>query len=185
MLFHRPLGITDISYVPNPNKISMSYSPAPYKFDAGATKGPVQNSGGSGLQGSAPSYLKIIQAILNGGALEGAGRILKKETVDLMFQGHLSANEEDRKVQLEELTKFATESDPFAPKVGGQLPGSVDWGYGGVLTGLGGKSYTHGRAPNTLCWSGFAVSWAFFSRSHSAYPSLDPLSRYLFCSDSC
>ncbi|WP_445385866.1 serine hydrolase domain-containing protein [Robiginitalea sp. IMCC44478] len=45
------------------------------------------NAGG-GLFGSPADYLKFLQCMLNYGAYEG-GRILKKETVELMIQDHL------------------------------------------------------------------------------------------------
>ncbi|ORY78423.1 beta-lactamase/transpeptidase-like protein [Leucosporidium creatinivorum] len=160
----QPLGIADISFIPNPSKIDMAYRPAPHTFDRGATTGPEkQHSGGSGLQGSPKSFIRILQAILDGGELDGA-RILKKETVEDMFRSHLSQEPEDRKRQLEELTEFAGEQDPWAFERGGMLPGSVDWGLGGLLTGLDGKSYSHGRAPNTLCWSGFGHSFWIIDR---------------------
>lgn len=153
----RPLGITDISYIPNPNKISMAYSPAPYKFGPGANVDHPYHSGGSGLQGSATSYLRILQAILRGGELGGA-RILKPETVELMFQSHLDEDEGHRKRQLKDLTEFSNMSDPFHAHKKGQEEGNVDWGYGGLITGLNEESYSHGRKKGTLSWSGFAVS---------------------------
>lgn len=84
-----------------------------------------------------------------------------------MFRSHLSQEPEDRKRQFEELTEFAGEQDSWAFERGGMLPGSADWYLGGLLTSLGGKSYSHGRAPNTLCWSGFGMSSALCSPSLS------------------
>ena len=46
--------------------------------------------GGGGLMGTTGDYERFCRMILNGGELDGA-RILKSETVDLMFQNHLKA----------------------------------------------------------------------------------------------
>jgi CubicO group peptidase (beta-lactamase class C family) len=47
--------------------------------------------GGGALAGTAGDYLRFAQMLVNGGALEGV-RILKPETVALMFQDHLPAS---------------------------------------------------------------------------------------------
>ena len=47
------------------------------------------HSGGGGLTGTAPDYLRFAQMMLNRGELDGR-RILKPETVDLMTRNHLS-----------------------------------------------------------------------------------------------
>ncbi|ORY78384.1 beta-lactamase/transpeptidase-like protein [Leucosporidium creatinivorum] len=146
----KPLGITDLSFLPNPRIISLAHAPTPYTFHPGSTDNPEQNSGSSGLRGSAPSFLRILRAILNDGELDGA-RILKKETVPSMFEGHLSKDEEDRKVQMEAVRTFAEYCDPFAKAVG---EGETDWGYGGMLTAIGGTNYPHGRGSHTLTWAG-------------------------------
>jgi len=45
--------------------------------------------GGQGLVGTASDYARFCQMLLNKGELDGA-RVLKKETVELMFQNHLA-----------------------------------------------------------------------------------------------
>lgn len=72
-----------------------------------------------------------------------------------MFEGHLSTEEEDRNVQMEEVRTFAQYCDPFAKVVG---EGETDWGYGGMLTAIGGTNYPHGRGSHTLTWAGATVS---------------------------
>jgi CubicO group peptidase (beta-lactamase class C family) len=44
--------------------------------------------GGQGLVGTASDYARFCQMLLNKGELDGA-RVLKRETVELMFQNHL------------------------------------------------------------------------------------------------
>lgn len=85
-----------------------------------------------------------------------------------MFEGHLSEDEEDRKVQMEEVRKFAEYCDPFAKEVG---EGEADWGYGGMLTAIGGSNYPHGRGSHSLTWAGATVS----SFSSSVKPPADCL----------
>jgi CubicO group peptidase (beta-lactamase class C family) len=52
------------------------------------TEKPTLFLGGQGLVGSTQDYERFCQMLLNGGELDGV-RVLKKETVDLMFQNHL------------------------------------------------------------------------------------------------
>jgi CubicO group peptidase (beta-lactamase class C family) len=49
---------------------------------------PTTFMGGHALNGTAEDYARFCQMILNGGELDGV-RVLKKETVDLMFENHL------------------------------------------------------------------------------------------------
>lgn len=161
-----PLGITDISYVPSSRKISMAHGPPPYTFDSTIPPRAKFDSGGTGLFGSALSYLRILRAILGGGQLDGA-RILRPDTVDLMFQGHLSDDELDPSTQLDDLEQFGTFADPFWFGSERQLPGAVDWGLGGMLTGLVEGCYSHGREAGTMTWTGKAVS-----RAHASLPRL-------------
>lgn len=107
-----------------------------------------EHFGGAGLKGSAPSYLRFIQAILRGGELDGA-RILKQETVDLMFEEHLTTDQ-----QRADFGVFGTnDQEPFTRKAGKPLS-DMTFGLGG---GLSGKGVASGRGARTLTWSGMAV----------------------------
>lgn len=171
-----PLGITDMTYKPRPaDKVGMSFSFNPkvgpngapifaqdFPWAADGTKRlgyaaegcsfpPHHEWGGSGLFGSAASYLTILRALLRGGlGPDGTTRILKQETVDLMFEPHLD------ETQRADLYEFAGwRGDPFSKKRGGAFPGT-DWGYGGLL---GGEGYPSGRSKGNLSWSGFANTY--------------------------
>ena len=51
----------------------------------GVVQKPLACSGGGGLFGTAPSYIKLLQMLLNDGVYPGRGkRILKKETIEMM-----------------------------------------------------------------------------------------------------
>ena len=172
-----PLGITDMTYQPRQeDKVGMSFSHNPKVGPNGApifmqtfpwaedgskrlgydSKGcefpPNHQWGGSGLFGSPASYLKILRALLRGGlAPDGTTRILKQETVDLMFEPHIRSD-----TQREDLYVFAGwRGDPFSKKRGSAFPGT-DWGYGGLL---GGEGFPSGRGKGTLSWSGFANTY--------------------------
>jgi CubicO group peptidase (beta-lactamase class C family) len=60
----------------------------PGREAAQLTAKPTLFLGGQGLVGSTLDYERFCQMLLNGGELDGV-RVLKKETVDLMFQNHL------------------------------------------------------------------------------------------------
>ena len=80
-----PLGMTDTGFAPvDPTRRATAHLrvegtlfPAP--TPPGGTEAEVL-SGGGGLHGTAPDYLRFLRMLLNGGALDGA-RILKAETV--------------------------------------------------------------------------------------------------------
>ncbi|GAA5825923.1 hypothetical protein JCM11251_000055 [Rhodosporidiobolus azoricus] len=154
-----PLGITDISYAANPSQIDMAFSDpsnpsAPYKFARNKPFSKQYHYGGAGLNGSAPSYLKLLRAILRGGELDGV-RILKPETVDLMFTPQL--NEKQAK-DLQEHEKNG--SEPFTRRAGKSLE-DANWGLGGMLSGTGLAS---GRGAGSLHWSGMANTFWVIDR---------------------
>lgn len=148
-----PLGITDISYTPNPARISMAYGPSapgePFTFSTKGESFPTRHTGGAGLSGSPASYLKILRMLLRGGlAQDGVTRVLRQETVDKMFTPSLQ-NEQQRK-DCREWTVWG--ADPFLRRNGKPFAGS-DFGMGGLLTGEG---YPSGRGNGAMTWSGYA-----------------------------
>lgn len=80
-----PLGMTDTGFAPvDPSRRAVAHLrvegtlfPAP--TPPGGTEAEVL-SGGGGLHGTAPDYIRFLRMLLNGGELDGA-RILKAETV--------------------------------------------------------------------------------------------------------
>jgi CubicO group peptidase (beta-lactamase class C family) len=83
--------------------------------------------GGQGLCSTADDYARFCQMLLNRGELDGK-RVLKSETVDLMFQDHLAVN---------------------ATKYGQSGPGQK-YGLGGAVDGEG--RYAWGGANGTQFW---------------------------------
>lgn len=97
-------------------------------------------SGGAGLYASPIEYQKLLHSIC-----ADDGKILKKETVDLMFQDHLSAA---AKKTFNERVKI-----PEIREVFGAPPSDMELGYG-----LGGmiflKDVEGGRRAGSLAWGG-------------------------------
>ncbi|POY74415.1 hypothetical protein BMF94_2609 [Rhodotorula taiwanensis] len=155
MHIFRPLGITDMSFMSTPKQMLMAYEdPAaphtPYAIRANDTLSETQHFGSAGLKGSPRSYLKIVRAILRGGELDGQ-RILKRETVDLMFKEQLTTDEQRQAFQRMAAINF----DPSIRKANGNVDPATTHEHGG---GLHAESPT-GKALGTLSWSGLANTY--------------------------
>lgn len=112
---------------------------------------------GAGLSGSAPSYARLLQALLRAGELDGQ-RILSKESVDLMFQPHLT--EEQRKG----INAFPVDAQfPFVPTDHRADVGST-FGFGGLLSGKGLEG-PHRRSPGSLTWDGICTTYFVVDRT--------------------
>jgi CubicO group peptidase (beta-lactamase class C family) len=92
-----PLKMTDTDFWVPKEKIgrlaTLYRQPKPGVLEKGRdnellTEKPTTFMGGHALNGTTADYARFCAMILNGGELDGA-RVLKKETVDLMFQNHL------------------------------------------------------------------------------------------------
>lgn len=98
-----PLGMDDTAFYPAPGdtaRLTTVYASAaggPVRAPDGAgmqtqgqdVHGPRTSfSGGAGLVSSAPDYLRFLQMLLNGGALDGV-RVLAPASVDLMTRDHV------------------------------------------------------------------------------------------------
>ncbi|GAA5890994.1 hypothetical protein JCM8208_003124 [Rhodotorula glutinis] len=152
-----PLGITDISFKANPSQISIAHATedGKWRFEAPPAMNEKAGFGGAGLKGSAPSWVRLLRALLRGGELDGA-RILKQETVDLMFEEHLTNDQ-----QRADFGVFGTnDQEPFTRKAGKPLP-DMTFGLGG---GLSGKGVASGRGARTLTWSGMANTYWWVDR---------------------
>lgn len=121
---------------------------APYEIRPNDPMSETQHFGGAGLSGSPRSYLKLVRTLLKGGELDGA-RILRKETVDLMFREQFATDEQRQAFHQMAQLNF----DPAIRKSGKVDPATTH-GYGG---GLHAQSET-GKSAGTLSWSGMAVS---------------------------
>jgi CubicO group peptidase (beta-lactamase class C family) len=97
--------------------------------------------GGAGLYGNVIDYQKLLQSIC-----ADDGKLLKKETVDYMFQDHLSAAS---KAELNNRLKIPEIRDVF-----GGVPGGME-----ITYGLGGMIYLKdvegGRRAGSMAWGGY------------------------------
>jgi CubicO group peptidase (beta-lactamase class C family) len=111
-------------------------------------------SGGGGIYSSAPDYLTLLRALLNGGSFNGA-TILKPETVALMSQNQIG----DIEAGIMKTTNPALSSDvDFFPGV------RKRWAFGHMVTL---DPVKDGRRAGSLTWAGLL----------NTYYWLDPASR--------
>ena len=106
--------------------------------------------GGGGAFASAPEYLKILH-----GLLADDGKLLKSETIELMFQPQLS---DASREALKEVT-----ADPAINDMLGGLPLGTpkDWGLGGLLIS---SDLDNWIRKGTMIWGGMPnLSWASLS----------------------
>jgi CubicO group peptidase (beta-lactamase class C family) len=97
--------------------------------------------GGGGIYSTAPDYLTLLQALLNGGSLSGA-TILKPETVKVMSENQIG----DLEIGLMKTTNPALSSDvDFFPGV------RKRWGFGHMVTL---DPVKDGRKAGSLGWAG-------------------------------
>ncbi len=141
-----PLGMTDTGFAPvDPERRATAHLrvegtlfPAP--TPPGGTEAEVL-SGGGGLHGTAPDYIRFLRMLLNGGALDGA-RILQPETVR----------------SLSEVQTGSLKAGAFKT-ANGALTTDFDL-YPDMLTGHGLASVVtpeatkQGRRPGALNWAG-------------------------------
>ena len=118
--------------------------------------------GGEGLASSIPDYHKLLHSLLL-----NDGKVLRPETVEMMFSPQLSPT---AKEALNEAFH-----GPFAAMVAGRYPGhvQVDWGLGCMVTvededkgdeGEGEREGRMGRGKGTAMWSGVANSFWWIDR---------------------
>lgn len=141
-----PLGMTDTGFAPvDPSRRAVAHLrvegtlfPAP--TPPGGTETEVL-SGGGGLHGTAPDYIRFLRMLLNGGALDGA-RVLRPETVR----------------SLSEVQTGALRAGAFKT-ANGALSTDFDL-YPDMLTGHGlatmvtPEATQQGRRPGALAWAG-------------------------------
>jgi methyl acetate hydrolase len=107
------------------------------------TQEPEFHMGGGGLYGTAPDYIRFLQALLNGGELDG-NRILKPETVRLMGQNHIGEHE---------VTKLPTAMPAYSNDVDLYPDQVKKWGLSFLINT---KKTEEGRSPSSLAWAGLA-----------------------------
>ena len=103
-------------------------------------------AGGGGLYGTAPDYLVFLQMLLNGGR-HGAHRILREETVDLMWHNHIGDVAVTTMKTVDPVTSNDFEVYPGMRK---------RWGLGAMITPEPGPD---GRSAGSQSWGGIANSY--------------------------
>jgi methyl acetate hydrolase len=98
-------------------------------------------SGGGGIYSTAPDYLTLLQALLNGGSLRGAG-ILRRDTVTLMSTNQIG----DLQAGILKTTNPGLSNDvDFFPGV------RLRWGLGHMINL---DPVRDGRAAGSVTWAG-------------------------------
>ncbi|KAF4973605.1 hypothetical protein FSARC_145 [Fusarium sarcochroum] len=157
MLKHiwQPLGVTSFTFWPNQQNLATNKMAVlaerdketkrlrPLPEGLPLSKGVTECFGGQGGYSTAQDFMELLYSLL-----VNDGRILKPETADLLFQGHLTAPSKcvlNRKME-----------DP-SWAVGTFYSGETyDWSLGGLLIESPDSSCPFPRGPNTLVWSGAA-----------------------------
>jgi methyl acetate hydrolase len=143
-----PLGMNDTAFVITGEQRTREASGYKRELDGSLTAEPPERpvtgqvfSGGGGIYSTAPDYLTLIRALLNGGSLDGA-QILRPETVALMEQNQIGAVG----VGVLKTTRPAVSNDVnFFPGV------SLKWGFGHMINMQPGAD---GRSAGSLTWAG-------------------------------
>jgi CubicO group peptidase (beta-lactamase class C family) len=145
-----PLGMKDSTWWPEKlphvanRTAQMMYRQEDGTLQAGPPPFPVKHpieSGGSGMFTTPRDYATFMQGFL-------AGKLLKKETMDLMFTSQLDGPQEEM------LNEVATEfHDGFKPEFPREL--RIGHGIGGIISKEG---CTGKRSKGSMSWSGYANS---------------------------
>lgn len=119
---------------------------APLPISIGGPRDSQFQSGGGGLTGTGPDYIRFLRMLLNRGSLEGT-RILAPETVAGMTRNQIGGLRAGHVPTV--LPAFALETNWFPE----QSPG---WGLGFMINPEPGPD---GRAANSLAWAGIANTY--------------------------
>src|SRR5215470_12178549 len=144
-----PLGMKDSGYVTSTEQRARQARVHTRQADGGLTPQPLENppvtpefwSGGGPLYSTARDYLTFLQALLNGGSVNGA-RILKPETVALMGQNHTGTIP---------CGVMKTENPALSNDVNFFPGADIRWGLGYMLNLQAGPN---GRSAGTVSWGG-------------------------------
>ena len=150
----RVLGIKDMTFFPDEREDLKERMPTMSWRDATTGKAtherptaegvpaaqPTEAMGGGGITASPTEYIKILHALL-----KNDGTLLKKKTVDMMFQPHLTPESKEGFMKLLAVPEFN--------QMVGNLPQDVskDWGLGGMLIE---GDFPGWRSKGTMSWGG-------------------------------
>jgi len=123
-------------------------TPVPFEM----VQEPEFHMGGGGLYSTASDYIRFIQMLLNGGALDG-NRVLKAETVKLMSQNHIG----DLNV-----TRMTTALPDASNDVDLYPEQDKKWGLSFLINT---QRTAEGRSPGSLAWAGLANTYFWLDPS--------------------
>ena len=108
--------------------------------------------GGGGVFANAPEYLKVLQSIL-----ADDGKLLKSESVEKLFEPHLTKESQQALMKL-------LEDEQLNNQFGGLPLGTAkDWSLGGLLIQ---EDLPGWRRHNTLTWGGLPnLTWVSFTQA--------------------
>ena len=144
-----PLSMKDSGYVTSPEQRARQARVHTRQADGSLTPQPLETplaspefwSGGGPLYSTARDYLTFLQALMNGGSINGA-RILKPETVALMNRNHTGAIP---------CGVMKTENPALSNDVNFFPGADIRWGLGYMLNLQPGPN---GRSAGTVSWGG-------------------------------
>lgn len=150
-----PLGMADTNFISNAEQLARRAALqmrgpdgalSPFPIEIGGGPDVELLSGGGGLSGTAPDYLRFLRMILNGGSLDGI-QILKPETVAEMTRNQIGSIRAGAMGTT--MPAFALANDPFPDQQSG-------WGLGFLINPEKGPN---GRAAGSLAWAGIANTY--------------------------
>lgn len=155
----KPLGITSTAFRITPDmraRLAKIHHRLP---DGGLAVGDVEidqnadfDMGGAGLYGTAADYAKFIRMLLNDG--QGPhGRVLKAETVEMMFQNQMGELTVPSIVSADKTLSNDLPLPPDNPHL---------WGLTFMLNS---KALPTGRSPGSAMWAGIANTYYWIDRS--------------------
>ena len=154
----QPIGMHDTAFAIRPDmraRLAKIHARTPdglVATDTELPQSPEFEMGGGGLYGTLGDYLKFTRMILNDGQAEG-GRVLSKETVELMAAPAIGALEVPLVRSVQPQTSNDFEVCPGVP---------TTWGLGFAINK---QTMPSGRSAGSLAWAGLANSYYWIDRS--------------------
>ena len=112
--------------------------------------------GGGGLFSTLKDYGRLLALLLNGGSFEGA-TLLRKETVDLMFENHIGALE---------ITPVDAQISMLSNDLDMGFGSPAKWGLGFLLHTQGTEN---GRSAGSASWAGLFNSYFWVDREKDLF----------------
>ena len=142
-----PLGMRDTSFLVHPDmlpRLAAVYARTPeglQPLDLEPNPPREFFPGGGGLHSTAPDYMRFLRMLLGGGTLDGA-RVLRPETVALMFENHIG------EIDVEPMVSFVSTSSNRIELFAGTRK---KWGLSFLINT---EAVPDGRSAGSLAWAG-------------------------------